>query len=111
MAAATSLRVGGFTQPKVVEILLGLGFLSLTLGMSLVQFVIIGLLGVPLVLVGLTLLIVAGSLLRSPNAWTVQSWLGIALFVLGLLLLIGTTGQALTVAYERARFAMQPHAS
>ena len=109
MAIATSPRQGGFTQAAVGELFLGLGLLSLTLGLSLVQTVMIGLfLGIPAILAALLFLVLAGTLVRSPTASGVRSAIGLVVFLVGVVLLVGTSGQALTIAYDWAHYKFQP---
>lgn len=111
MASATRSGGTGFTETGVGELFLGLGFLSLTAGLALVQFVMIGaFLGLPMIVLALIFLTTANFLVRGSTLSTARSVIGFAVFLIGVLLLIGAAGPALTVAYGGVRHALfDPH--
>jgi hypothetical protein len=101
-------REGGFPTVGVAELFLGLGLVSLTAALGLSQFVIVGLLGIGSGFLALIFLAVAIILARDPAASLLQSAAGLVVTLVGLALLTAAAGQAVTVAYDRARHAWQP---
>ena len=91
---------------SIGEWFLGAGLVCLTVGIGLLEFVMIGLLGAALVFLGLILAVVAVILVRDARVAAGRAWGGITVFMIGLLLLIGTAVYASIEAYDIARFSM-----
>ena len=88
---------------KLAEYVLAAGLVCATLGAGLCQFVLVGLIGVALLLVAFFLLLAAGMLAWSPG--NVPLWrrgAGLALFIVGELLLLATGSYASSLAFDAA---------
>ena len=88
---------------KLAEYLLAAGLVCATLGVGLCQFVLVGLIGVALLLIAFFVLLAAGMLAWSASdvpLW--QRGAGLALFIVGELLLLTTAGYASSLAFDAA---------
>ena len=85
------------------DMLLAAGFLCTALAAGLMQFVMIGLVGLGLFIVAFGLLLAAGTLARAvgnPNLW--QQVASFALYVMGVLSLIAVAAYATSLAFAHA---------
>lgn len=84
----------------------GLGCLAV--GAGLLQFVMIGLLGILFFLVALGLLFAAGILIRDVTIPRTRSFAGLALFTLAMVVLVLTAAQASMLAFDKALHDLSP---
>lgn len=92
----------------VAQFLLAFGLVSLVLGGGVLQFPIIGLLGIALLLAALIFLIAAGILIRGTAISTLSATTGLVLFLIVAMTLCVTVAQASMLAYVFAKHAMIP---
>lgn len=88
---------------RTADYLLGCGLISVALGFGLIQFVIIGVLGVLLVGAALGLLFAGGALARSPGVSRWRAAGGMAVFVVAVLSLLWVGAELTDLAYADAR--------
>lgn len=106
MAQAPSGR--GFTLVGAGEFFLGFGLFSLAVGLGLVPFVVIGLLGLGLILAAVVFLVAAAILVCAPARSVHQSLFGMAINLAGLVLLVASGAEVVSLAAARTRYTIQP---
>ena len=88
---------------RIADYLLGFGLVAVALGFGLIQFVIIGLLGILLVGAALCLLLAGGALARSPGVSRRRAAGGMAVFVVAVVSLLWVGAELTDLAYADAR--------